>query len=67
MVGTWDVTSSCLTANGDIDLSRGALFCTAQLVTRSLQVSGVWTANGDGAFADGTHTAGSHHLELGEE
>jgi hypothetical protein len=67
VVGTWTVTSSCLTASGDIDLSAALLPCTAQLVSGSLQVSGTWTANGDGTFSDDTRTTGSHQLELGEE
>jgi hypothetical protein len=41
--------------------------CGSAPVTGSLDVTGTWTANGDGTYSDDTHTTGSHHLELGEE
>ncbi len=67
LVGTWTVTSSCLTVTGEVNLREMAIFCTAQVVTGSLEVSGTWTANGDGTHSDNTRTTGSHNLELGED
>jgi len=61
------VTASCLTATGEVDLSQSAIFCTAPLVAGSLEVSGTWTARGDGTFSDDTRTTGSHLLEPGED
>ncbi len=67
LVGTWTVTASCLTATGEVDLSQSAIFCTAPLVAGSLEVSGTWTARGDGTFLDETRTTGRHQLALGED
>ncbi len=67
LVGTWTVAASCLTATGEVDLSQSAIFCTAPLVAGSLEVSGTWTARGDGTFLDETRTTGRHQLALGED
>jgi hypothetical protein len=68
VVGTWTVTASCLTVSGEMDLTSLGLFdCESVPVTGSLDVTGTWTANGDGTYSDDTRTTGSHHLELGEE
>ena len=68
VLGTWTVTASCLTVNGDMALPFVGLdHCESVLVTGSLDVTGTWTANGDGTYSDDTHTTGSHHLEFGEE
>ena len=50
-VGTWTVTSSCLSVSGQLDLSNffGSACASAQ-ATGSLQVSGTWSAKADGSY-----------------
>jgi len=65
VVGTWDVTSSCLTVRGDMDLSYlGLDRCESVSVTGSLDVTGTWTAGADGTYSDNTTTTGTETLEL---
>ena len=64
VVGTWNVTSSCLTVTGEVDVMGFGLGCTSAPVTGSLQVSGTWTANGDGTYSDETNTSGNETLDL---
>jgi non-reducing end alpha-L-arabinofuranosidase len=64
VVGTWTVTSSCLTVSGSLDLSLFGFGCTSAPVTGSLQVTGTWTANADGTYSDDTHTSGSEQFTL---
>jgi hypothetical protein len=64
LVGTWNVTSSCLTVSGEVDLSAFGLGCSSAPVAGSLQVSGTWTANADGTYSDNTTTTGNEQLEL---
>ena len=59
LVGTWNVTSSCLTLSGDMDVELASLGCPTVPVTGSLQVTGTWTANADGTYTDNTTTTGS--------
>jgi len=66
LVGTWNVTSSCLDVSGQIDLTLVGMNCVTDSVTGSLTVTGAWTDNGDGTYTDATQTTGSHHMELGE-
>ncbi len=67
VVGTWTVTSSCLSVNGTLDLTQAgeAAACPTAPVTGSLQVSGTWTANADGTYVDGTVTTGTEQFTLG--
>jgi len=65
VAGTWSVTSSCLTISGQQDLTLAGLNCAPAPVTGSLQVTGTWTAKGDGTYSDNTVTTGTEQLELG--
>jgi hypothetical protein len=65
VVGTWTVTSSCLSVTGRLEL--GAFFgadCPSAPVTGSLQVSGSWTAQADGTYVDNTNTTGHQQIAL---
>jgi len=64
VVGTWDVTSSCLTVSGDMNMSSFGLGCTSAPVTGSLQVAGTWTADADGTYSDNTTTTGEEQIDL---
>jgi hypothetical protein len=64
VVGTWNVTSSCLTVSGELDLSGLGLGCSYAPVTGSLDVTGTWTADADGTYSDNTITTGTETLEL---
>jgi hypothetical protein len=64
VVGTWSVTSSCLTVTGQVDMSSLGIGCTSASVTGSLQVTGTWTANSDGTYSDNTTTSGDEQLTL---
>jgi non-reducing end alpha-L-arabinofuranosidase len=65
VLGTWNVTSSCLTVEGQLDLSSflGAN-CPSPQVVGSLKVSGTWSAKSDGTFADKTTTSGNEQFSL---
>jgi non-reducing end alpha-L-arabinofuranosidase len=68
VVGTWNVASSCLKLMGTMDPSMFGLTCTSASVTGgTLQVSGTWTANADGTYADNTTTSGSEKFTLPPE
>ena len=64
VVGTWNVTSSCLTVGGELNLSWLGVGCSSAPVTGSLHVSGTWTAEADGTYSDNTTTTGTETLEL---
>ena len=59
VIGTWNVTSSCLALSGDMDVSLASLGCKTVPVTGSLQVTGTWIANSNGTYSDNTVTSGS--------
>jgi non-reducing end alpha-L-arabinofuranosidase len=59
LVGTWNVTSSCLSLSGDMNVELASLGCPTVPVTGSLQVTGTWTANSSKAYTDNTKTTGS--------
>ena len=67
-VGTWNVTSSCLTlTSGNLDISNAGLdptSCKNVTLTGSLTVTGTWTANANGTYTDGTTTSGTAQLAL---
>jgi hypothetical protein len=67
VVGTWSVTSSCLTVSGALDLTPLGISCTTGSVTGSFHVTGTWVANSDGTYSDNTTTSGSGQLELPAE
>ena len=64
VVGTWNVTTSCLTLSGDMDGFLLYLGCSKVPVTGSLKVTGTWTANADGTYSDNTSTTGSMTFPL---
>jgi hypothetical protein len=64
VVGTWNVTSSCLTLSGNMDVSILGMGCSSVPITGSLDVTGTWTANADGTYADNTVTKGSIKFPL---
>jgi non-reducing end alpha-L-arabinofuranosidase len=64
VVGTWNVTSSCLKVSGQLDLSLVGAGCSTAPVTGSLTVSGTWTANSDGTYTDNTMTSGDEQFTL---
>ena len=64
VVGTWNVTLSCLTVGGELNLSWLGVDCSSAPVTGSLQVSGTWTAYADGTYSDNTTTTGTESLEM---
>jgi non-reducing end alpha-L-arabinofuranosidase len=64
LVGTWNVTSSCLALSGDMDGYLLYLGCAKVPVTGSLSVTGTWTANSDGSYTDNTTTTGSMTFPL---
>ena len=59
VVGTWDVTSSCLSLSGDMDVSLASFGCKTVPVSGSLHVTGSWTAKSDGTYVDNTVTTGT--------
>jgi Alpha-L-arabinofuranosidase B, catalytic len=67
-VGTWAVSSSCLTLSGNnLDISSAGLdpnSCKNVTISGSLTVSGTWTANSNGTYTDGTTTSGTAQLQL---
>ena len=64
VVGSWSVTSSCLTVSGQLDLTLAGLNCAPAPITGSLQVTGTWTAKSDGTYADNTTTTGTETFQL---
>ena len=68
VVGTWNVTSSCLNVSGTMDLSMLGLGCSSGQITKGfLEVSGAWTAYADGTYADDTRVSGREELELPDD
>lgn len=63
VVGSWTVASSCLELSGLADVTRIGLGCSAIPVTGYLEVTGTWTANGDGTYSDETVTSGWAQLQ----
>src|SRR4051794_41274849 len=64
VVGTWTVASSCLKVSGNLDPSLVGAGCSSAPITGDLQVSGTWTAVGDGTFIDDTVTTGTEQFTL---
>jgi len=64
VVGTWNVTSSCLNVWGDYDVSLLGMGCSSVRVTGSFDVTGTWTANSDGTYTDNTVTKGTMKFPL---
>ena len=66
LVGTWNVTSSCLNVTGDWDVSLFSFGCPTVPINGSLHVTGSWTANGDGTYTDNTTTTGTVTFPLSD-
>ena len=68
VVGTWNVSSSCLTLSAtNLDISAAGLdpsMCTNVKLTGNITVSGTWTANANGTYTDNTITSGTTTAEL---
>lgn len=64
VVGTWNVTSSCITVSGALDLSAVGAGCASAAVTGTLTTTGTWTANADGTYSDQTSTVGEEQFAL---
>jgi hypothetical protein len=65
VVGTWNVTASCLNVTGQVDLSPIGIGCASASVTGgALHVTGTWTAHSDGTYSDGTTTTGAEQFTL---
>ena len=65
LINTWTVTSACLKVSGNLDPSLVGAGCASAPVTGDLQVSGTWTAGGDGTSIDDTITTGTEQFTLG--
>jgi len=68
IVGTWNVSSSCLKISGPLDMSPLGLgeSCNAT-VTGELSVTGTWTVVADGTYIDNTVTSGTETIELSSD
>jgi non-reducing end alpha-L-arabinofuranosidase len=64
VVGTWNVTSSCLDLAGDMDVRLTSLGCATVPVTGALQTTGTFVVNADGTYADNTTTTGQISFPL---
>ena len=64
VVGTWNVTSSCIKVSGNLNMMAIGAGCATAPVSGSLQVTGTWTANADGTYTDKTTTTGDEQFTL---
>src|SRR5450755_650213 len=64
VVGSWNLTPSCLAVSGERNIEGISLGCVSAAVTGSVQVSGSWIANADGTFTDQTVTTGQETMTL---
>ena len=64
VVGTWNISSSCLKVSGSLDLSTVGAGCKSAVVTGSLTATGTFTANADGTYVDHTSTSGDEQFTL---
>jgi hypothetical protein len=67
VVGTWNVSSSCLKLSGAMDTSGISLGCTSVPVNGSLQTTGTLALNANGTYTDNTTTTGSVTFPLAPE
>ena len=65
VVGTWNVTSSCLAVTGNLDMSGFGIGCASAPITGSLKVTGTWTAKSDGTYSDSLTISGTEQITLG--
>ena len=68
MVGTWNVSSSCLDlSSSNLDIGPAGLdpsACKNVTLAGSLAVTGTWTANANGTYTDGTTTSGNVQIGM---
>jgi hypothetical protein len=64
IVGTWTVSSSCLTVGGELDLTSVGAGCPSRPVGGSIQVTGTWTAKANNTYTDDTKTTGDEQFRL---
>jgi hypothetical protein len=67
VLGTWKVSSSCLSLAGDLDGAYLSLGCSKVPVTGTLTTTGTFTANANGTFTDNTVTTGSASMAVGND
>jgi non-reducing end alpha-L-arabinofuranosidase len=68
VVGTWNVTSSCLSVAGEMDVSLGSFGCKTLPANGSVQVTrGSLVINADGTYSDTTQTTASVASPLSPE
>ncbi len=65
VVGTWTVSSSCLSVGGQLDVSGLGVGCTTAGISGSLQVTGSLTLGSDNNYMDNTTTTGTEQITLG--
>jgi len=68
VVGSWNVSSSCLKLSGALDVSKFGLdvLCMGT-ITGSLSVTGTWSSKADTTYVDGTTTTGDVKIEMSKE
>ena len=68
VVGTWTVSSTCLTlSDSNVDITLAGLdprSCNNVTISGSLTVTGTLTAKSDGTYTDGTTTMGTAQVKL---
>ena len=68
VVGTWNVSSSCLTlSDSNVDIGLAGLdprTCNNVTISGSLTVTGTLTAKADGTYTDGTTTSGTAQVKM---
>jgi len=65
VVGTWTVASACVAFSGEINLASLGVGCTSAAITGStLNVTGTWTAAGDGTYEDNLTWTGEQKFDL---
>jgi hypothetical protein len=64
VVGTWNVTPSCLAVSGTRNVESIGLGCLTAPVSGTIRVSGSWAAKADGTYTDNTTTTGEEKLSL---
>lgn len=68
VVGTWRVRDCPLELTGQMDIKGFGLGCsTAEVLSGTLEVSGIWTADETGNIVDCTVTRGVQQFELASE
>lgn len=67
VVGSWEVTSSCLTLDGDFATRGTGLGCNTFKVTGALQVKGSFSADLDRRFQDKTTTTGTVTIKMAKQ